>query len=563
MESGSWGRPAVSALAYAVIFAGFANVSAPAPAQAQARPIAGFAPADVTAIVEAWPFGPPAYSASSLGGGNGAPEAALKDLMAAIRSDPRFVPPQRPGRIAEGAILRPPPDSILWPGVADGGAAVETLTASGDLAPWILISRQEASRHQANARILEAVTPEGLEQAGVGLSFVSALTGPAIAAESLVAATYIARPLEDLIDTRVEGCEFDPRCTAVRRAAQWAGRGVSEPVHATLGQAVLDAASVGAFMDTPAERMAAMTGRANQRQRLDVAPPAAGGAQNRYRIEAVERLPWEMAAVLGAAVLEMRKLEKAGPTWPVIIDESAARALKEPVFRYQGFDLSAIAVTRYQRAMSGAFDLSAILTFLDGGGRRASVSAVLSFLITEETIQIVTAELAFLAPPEIRVRVAIVPTESAPELAPEIKPDVDPVAAMIQSVENEVTPQTEGSVPQSFDILAFFLDRMPPDAEVQIRLGEQPDGATGYAAGSTLDFDGWRVVRLRGAFALNGPTEFFIKAVYQPGGPVPGFDRDPQVLQVVSSHGNPRAEAPAISMAPAGERTFPNLIGAP
>jgi hypothetical protein len=456
--------------------------------------------------------------------------------------------------------LRPPPDSILWPGIADGGAAIEKLTALGSLAPWILISRQEASRHQTNAQVLEAVTPEGLEQSGLGLSFVSALAGPAIVAKS--PATYTARPLEDLINIRMEECR-NPRCTAIHRAVQWAGPGVSEPIHITLGQAVLDAASVGAFMDTPAERMAAMTDRANQRQRLDVAPPVAGGTNNRYRIEAVERLPWELAAVIGTAVLEMRNIEKAGPTWPVIVDESAARALKEPGFRYQGFDLSAIAVTRYQRAMSGNFHLSAILTFLDGGGRRASVSVVLSFLITEETIQIVTAELAPLAPPEIRVRMAIVPTQSAPELSSETKLDLDPVAIMIQSVENEVTPKTEGSIPQLFDIIGFFLDRIPPDAEVQIRLGEQPDSTTGYAAGRTLDLNGWRVVRLREAFALNGPTEFFIKAVYQPGGPVPGFDRNPQVLQVVSSHGNSQAKAQAIPMAPASKRTFPNLIGAP
>lgn len=104
---------------------------------------------------------------------------------------------------------------------------------------------------------------------------------------------------------------------------------------------------------------------------------------------------------------------------------------------------------------------------------------------------------------------------------------------------------------------------MPPDAEVQIRLSGQPDSSAGYAAGGAMDFDGWRVVRLRGAFALNGPTEFFIKAVYQPGGPVPGFDRDPQVLAVVSSHGLPQTTAHSTPIPPAGEQTFPNLIRVP
>ena len=99
---------------------------------------------------------------------------------------------------------------------------------------------------------------------------------------------------------------------------------------------------------------------------------AAGGTQTPglYRIEPVEALPWEIATVLGAAVLEMRKLERAGPVWPVTFDGTAAQALKEADFRYQNFDLSAVAVTRYQRAFSGAMDLSAILTFVDGGGRR-------------------------------------------------------------------------------------------------------------------------------------------------------------------------------------------------
>lgn len=443
-EPGRWRRLAISAPAFGACLAGVASLSGPAPTQAQALPVAGFTPADITEILEAWPFDRPAFSPSSLGGGDGAAEAALKAMVASVQTDPRYVPAQRPGAIPEGAILRPPPDSILWPSVVGAAATPENQAAAGDLAPWILVSRQEAGRHQANARILRAATPEGLEQAGVGLSFVSATAGPAIAADSMIVAANIARPLENFIGTLVNGCENAPRCAAVGRAVQWAGRDTtSEPIHATLGRALLDAASAGAFTDTPGERLAAMTARADQRQRLGVAPPAAAGAPERYRIEPVERLPWEVASVLGAAVLEMRKLEKAGPTWPVTIDESAARALKEPVFRYQGFDLSAVAVTRYQRALSGEFDLSAILTFLDGVGRRASVSAELSYFIRGESIQVLAAELALLAPPENRVRVAIVPAG----LGQQISPDADPVSVMIQSVDNEVTPRTEGPIP--------------------------------------------------------------------------------------------------------------------
>jgi hypothetical protein len=76
-----------------------------------------------------------------------------------------------------------------------------------------------------------------------------------------------------------------------------------------------------------------------------------------------------------------------------------------------------------------------------------------------------------------------------------------------------------------------------------------------------MDFDGWRVARMNGAFALNGPSEFFIKAVVQPGGPVPGFDRGPEVAGEMSSHGAKRETLTTGPAPPSEEKTFPNLAG--
>jgi hypothetical protein len=523
----------------------------------QALPVAGFAPADADSILNAGPFAGALFSPQSLGGGDGTAEAILKDLITSIRTDPRFVPALRPGAIFEGAVLRPPPDSILWPG-AEPEATAPPL---GDPNRWILDTRPEATLHRTNARMLAAIGPWALEQSGTGFSFVSLLTSPGIASPSQSQAFTPSGPFLANLGDLTAGCRPGPQCTAIDRALRWAGRDFiadQTPIQVKIGQAILDAASVGAFASTPAQRLATMAVRADQRRQVGVTTesPADGlPDQNRYRIEPVETLPWEISAVIGAVVLEMRKFEEAGPVWPVAIDDGAAQALKEPDFRYQEFDLSAVAVTWYQQAFSGALDLGAILTFVNGDGRRGIVSAALSFIITGEGIQVTSADLALMAAPTIRVRIVIAPGG--------VYTNANFSGRLNAAVENEVTPRTAESFFQEFEVQAFFLDRMPPDARVEIRLGTDAAGTAGFGVGTSADFDGWRVAHMNGAFALNGPSEFFIKALVQPGGPVPGFDRVPVLAGVVSSHGDERPSRENVLMPPSSDRTFPNLVVAP
>jgi len=523
----------------------------------QGLPVAGFAPADANPILQAGPFGGPKFLPLSLGGGDGGAEAILKDLISAIQDDPRFVPVLRPGAISENAILRPPPDSILWP-VANGETIPPPL---GDPNRWILDARPEASLHRTNARVLAAIGTGALEQSGTGLSFVSPLSGPGIATDATSATFTPSRLLVTKLEGFTAGCAPGPSCTAIDRALVWARRDFvadQTAIQVKIGQAIFDAATVGAFAETPAQRLATMTARADQRRKLGVTSEAVLEdipVQDRYRIEPVETLPWEIAAVVGAAVLEMRKLEDAGPVWPVAFEDGAAQALKEPDFRYQGFDLSAVAVTWYQRTFSGAMDLSAILTFVDGDGRRGVVSAVLSFIITGDGIQVIAADVALMAPPTNRVRIVIAPAG--------VSPNANFSGLLNAAAENEIIPVTADPFPQDFEIQGFFLDRMPPDAQVEIRLGRDGTSTAGFGVGAVTDFDGWRVARMVGAFALNGPSEFFIKTLVQPGGPVPGFDRDPVLVGVVSSHSAQRAELPTAPMPPAPDRTFPNLAATP
>jgi len=409
--------------------------------------------------------------------------------------------------------------------------------------------------------MLAAIGPWALEQSGTGFSFVSLLTSPGLASPSQSQAFTPSGPLLANLEGLAAGCSPDPQCTAIDRALRWAGRDFianQKSIQVKIGQAILDAASVGAFTDTPAQRLAAIAARAEQRRQLGVtteSPPDGLPIQNRYRIEPVETLPWEISAVIGAMVLEMRKLEEAGPVWPVAIDDGVAQALKEPDFRYQGFDLSAVAVTWYQRAFSGALDLAAILTFVDGDSRRGIVSAALSFIITGEGIQVTSADLALMATPTIRVRIVIAPGGGSP--------NANFSGRLNAAVEKEVTPRTAESFPQKFEVQAFFLDRLPPNAQVEIRLGTDAAGTAGFGVGTSADFDGWRVAQMNGAFALNGPSEFFIKALVQPGGPVPGFDRVPALVGVISSYGDERQGAPNVPRPPSSDRTFPNLVVAP
>ena len=547
------------AVVMATVLGGFLSGGMITQVKAQALPVAGFAPNDIEAILGAWPFDGPEFSARSLGGGDGTAEALLKELISAIRTDNRFVPVLRPGDIAQDAVLRPPPDSILWPIDTQADSADAPSPPLGDPAAWILDNRLQAGLHRNNARMLAAVGPAALQQAGAGLSFVSPQSGPAIAAEAQSVAVSTARPLIATMEGLEAGCAPGPICIAIDRALSWTARdfGAGQtPIQVKIGQALIDAASVGEFSDIPAQRIATMTGRANQRRQLGVAFTNFSQVlveQDVYRVEWAEELPWEITAVIGGAVLEIRKLEETGPMWPVQFDDKVARALKESEFRYQGFGLSAVAVTSYQRAFSGAMDLSALLIFVDGDGRRGIVSLVLSFLISGDGLQVVSADLALMAAPNPRARLVITPAG--------LSANANFAGLLSAAAENEITPRTAASFLQDFEVSAFFLDRLPPDAQVQIRLGADEDGPAGFGVGASLDFDGWRVARMIGAFALNGPSEFFIKALVQPGGPVPGFDRDAQVAGVISSHGAKRETLITGQTPPREDKTFPNLAG--
>ncbi len=87
---------------------------------------------------------------------------------------------------------------------------------------------------------------------------------------------------------------------------------------------------------------------------------------------------------------------------------------------------------------------------------------------------------------------------------------------------------------KDYYVFAYYLDRLPADAEVQLRVSEAKDGIRGDPGNSVgLYYQGRRVAVQRATFALNGKHELFFKALYQPASE---GQPSPQLAEVVSTH---------------------------
>lgn len=265
-----------------------------------------------------------------------------------------------------------------------------------------------------------------------------------------------------------------------------------------------------------------------------------GAAERELRTLAIDQLPWHVPMVVGASVLGMRGNDRPADIWPVVIAPPAAAGLRDPEFLYSGFSLADVAVidTRMSERLPGGIALRALLTFVDGAGRRARTLLGVHYTISERDVEIAEANVLPVAPARPEARLFIVPAEAFP--GPVLDTVSDPLELLRQVSAKAVTGPAAGRVtraPGDYTVFAFFLDRLPPDAEVQLRVSDVEDGIGGDPGNSVgLYYQGWRVAVLRARFAIDAGLELFLKAVYRPGSGVPAEDRKPRLAGVLSSH---------------------------
>ncbi|HJO73923.1 MAG TPA: hypothetical protein QGH84_01745 [Rhodospirillales bacterium] len=245
------------------------------------------------------------------------------------------------------------------------------------------------------------------------------------------------------------------------------------------------------------------------------------------------KIPWHATMAIGAAVLSMRGQAKPVDLFPVSLSPEAAKDLQDPDFRYEGYALSGLAITEFQAstAQPGAVEISALLTFSDAIGRRVSTMLAVRYGFSGRNVKILKASVLPVAPSKPLAKIFIVPAKDVPSnfLQLDEREMLTHVAA--KAVRRSGNIQ---KTKKDYYVFAYYLDRLPADAEVQLRVSEAKDGIRGDPGNSVgLYYQGRRVAVQRATFALNGKHELFFKALYQPaseGRP------SPQLAEVVSTH---------------------------
>lgn len=524
-------RPAWMPLLLLAIALPVSNLSAAqdaGPLGAPERAPAGFRAEDIETAKNRWPFTDPEFLVTGAGGGDGAAESRLKALVRDVATDVRYTPSGAAALIAEGALDRPPPDTTLWPARIEAGT-FPAPSGPADPTAWEATNRSWVTRHQGNFRVHErliAALANSEAGAGVATFYVSRtnLGGQAERAGTLIGDR-----------SSVLGEALD----AVYRGTQLPGETGREAIaRSLLAEAAGETVDSGVLGEP--------------------ATPDAGA--DRYVVEA-EQLPWEMRLAVAASVLSMRGQVRAA-TGPVRLDDTLASALAEPEFAYEGFALTAIAVTQFGASTGprGVYEASALLAFRDTAGRRAIASLVLRFSVADDHILVEDAEAVPLAPATPAATVWYVPARAmaASDLA-----TIDGAGLARLAAQYTVAPADATPDPIDYYIFAFVTDRLAPDAAVELRIGADAEGVGGFPGSpAMLNFDGWPVRVHRATLVLGALPAFHFKVVYRPGTAVTGDITDtPTLLRTATSYPGAPAVAAAPGISPPGAgRAIPNII---
>ena len=286
---------------------------------------------------------------------------------------------------------------------------------------------------------------------------------------------------------------------------------------------------------------------------VGLASPGPAHAQAGPAPVAVEDLPPDAAAVLGASVRLIRAAGASADTFPVTFGAPARAALSEPGFAYEGFAVERIVITAYGASANGAV-LEAVIGLSDRLRRRATLSLVAEYGATGDGYAVHRASVYPLVPDPPRVFQYIVPAAAAVPAGPAT------FESLLRYADaNALRLGGPNDVPagaQDYFVFSFFMDRLSPDTETA--------GVTGLDAVSLdgdvtearlLDDQGFRVHVQQVNLALNAGAELFFKALYAPAGGAP------LVAAALSSHPFPDAVSAAPGAAP-GEtrRSLPNLL---
>lgn len=244
--------------------------------------------------------------------------------------------------------------------------------------------------------------------------------------------------------------------------------------------------------------------------------------------------PPELVMVISAIVLEMRGQPQPEGDWPeIVFSPGITQKLLEPQFRYDGFKLLQTIVDEYLTPdkNNGFARVKGLLHFLDAANRRTIVALETEYKLTSKNIIINKVETRPIYPFRPELNLFFVPAEKV------TKKEFDTFsnnALTLEFILNNCIPAGKpGEIPKGirdYYVFAFYLDRLSPDDQTELRLSRTPDGLAGEKLlfrgpdgiadtgfnGMYIDHSGWHVDIARCRISLTG-EKLYIKAIFKPG----------------------------------------------
>ncbi len=252
-----------------------------------------------------------------------------------------------------------------------------------------------------------------------------------------------------------------------------------------------------------------------------------------------EQIPDEIKLVLGAVMAHMRGGLDQRIKAPIIFSENALAGSRLVPFILDPFTMIGSVITDWgvRENVPPAIALDALLNFVDPMGRRATLSLVIDYMITKSAVEVIDVTIEAVPPPNPEVRYFFIPEENLPTDVFSQKSSSEKFHRIIKENAVVIGPEILAG-PKPYFVLAYVVDRVRPNAEIDLRVTTKSDSdaetSTRY---STLKHDGWQIAVNKTTFAFNQGIELFFQTVYLNNEDDSNGSRaTPQVLGVMSSY---------------------------
>ncbi|MCK9230594.1 MAG: peptidoglycan-binding protein [Syntrophales bacterium] len=263
---------------------------------------------------------------------------------------------------------------------------------------------------------------------------------------------------------------------------------------------------------------------------------------------AADDVPGDVRMVTAAIVQTLRKNRQGIPR--VSFDPAGKHYTPETRFTYSGFSVTDISIKDHWARDTGrkSFDcrVDGSILFSDALGRRALVSYSAEYELFRDRILIKNSTVQPVPPIFPNTRAFIIEgtelqaiVDKRPGFEEFFTGVVSKSYSMIPTVEErrerkmlesmslyERFKRGTGIERQPNFMVIFVMDRLTPDAEIDVVVSRNPNDKVSMAKPVYRDFDGWRVALFGGNFAVDY-DEFYAQVIYRPAlGVLPeGADR--------------------------------------